>query len=197
MVTAILSRHGESHGSVRGLVNGDPRAAVGLTRAGEEQALALGRELQGEPLDLCVVSEFPRTRQTAELALDGRPVRIEVWPELNDPRYGEFEGGALDRYREWAWTHGSTDTAPGGGESRHGIVGRYAAGFRRLAERPERTVLVVAHSLPLAYMLAAVRGEEPAPRIDLVEYARPYRLTQQELRAAVEQLEAWCADPTW
>jgi broad specificity phosphatase PhoE len=197
MVTAILSRHGESDGSVRGLVNGDPRAAVALTPAGEEQALALGRELEGEPLDLCVVSEFPRTRQTAELALDGRTVRIEVWPELNDPRYGEFEGGALDRYREWAWGHGSTDEVPGGGESRHAIVARYAVGFRRLAERPERTVLAVVHSLPIAYLLAAVRGQVPAPRVDLVDYAVTHRLTERKLLDAVEQLEAWCADPTW
>ena len=197
MVTAILSRHGESEGSARGLINGDPRARVALTPAGKEQALALGRELEGEPLDLCVVSEFPRTRQTAELALDGRPVRIEVWPELNDPRYGEFEGGALDRYREWAWAHGSADEVPGGGESRQSLVARYAVGFRRLAERPERTALAVVHSLPIAYLLAAARGQAPAPRVDLVGYAVTHRLSEPELLAAVEQLEAWCADPTW
>jgi 2,3-bisphosphoglycerate-dependent phosphoglycerate mutase len=197
MVTTILIRHGESNVSVRGVVNGDPRAAVALTPEGEAQARRVGRELAGEPIDLCVVSEFPRTRQTAEIALEGRPVRIEVWPELNDPRYGEFEGGSLDRYREWAWAHGSIDEAPGGGESRQAIVARYAVGFRRLVERPERTVLAVAHSLPVAYALAAARGEDPAPRVDLVEYAEPHRLTEDELRAAVERLEAWCAEPSW
>jgi broad specificity phosphatase PhoE len=197
MVTAILARHGESDVSVRGVVNGDPRTAIGLTATGEEEARRLGEELTGEPIDLCVVSEFPRTRRTADIALAGRPVRIEVWPELNDPRYGEFEGGALDRYREWAWAHGSTEEAPGGGESRHGILGRYTVGFRRLSERPERTVLAIAHSLPIAYVLAAVAGEDPAPRVPLVEYARPYRLTADELGVAVERLEAWCAAPTW
>ena len=197
MVTAILVRHGESNVSVRGVVNGDPRIAVELTPEGAEQARRLGERLAGEPLDLCVVSEFPRTRQTAEIALESRPVRIEVWPELNDPRYGNFEGGALDRYREWAWGHGSIDEAPGGGESRQAIVARYAVGLRRLVERPERTVVAVAHSLPIAYVLAAARGEDPGPRVDLVEYARPYRLTEDDLRAAVERLEAWCAEPTW
>jgi probable phosphoglycerate mutase len=197
MVTALLVRHGESNVSVRGVVNGDPRIAVALTPEGAAQARRLGETLAGEPLDLCVVSEFPRTRQTAEIALDGRPVRIEVWPELNDPRYGSFEGGALDHYREWAWAHGSIDEAPGGGESRQAIVARYAVGFRRLVERPERTVLAVAHSLPIAYALAAARGEDPGPRVDLVEYARPYRVAEEELRAALERLEAWCAEPTW
>jgi probable phosphoglycerate mutase len=197
MVTAILARHGESDASVRAVVNGDPRTAVGLTPAGEEEARRLGEELHGEPIDLCVVSEFQRTRRTADIALAGRPVRIEVWPELNDPRYGEFEGGALDRYREWAWAHGSADEVPGGGESRHGILARYAVGFRRLLERPEKTALAVVHSLPVAYVLAAVDGHDPGPRVPLVEYARPHRLGDAELRAAVERLEAWCAAPTW
>ena len=182
---------------MRGVVNGDPRIAIALTPEGAAQARRLGEMLAGEPLDLCVVSEFPRTRQTAEIALGGRPVRIEVWPELNDPRYGSFEGGTLDRYREWAWAHRSIDEAPGGGESRQAVVARYAVGFRRLVERPERTVVAVAHSLPIAYALAAAGGEDPGPRVDLVEYARPYRLAEDELRAAVERLEAWCAEPTW
>jgi probable phosphoglycerate mutase len=197
MVTALLVRHGESKVSVRGVVNGDPRIAIALTPEGAAQARRLGEMLAAEPLDLCVVSEFPRTRQTAEIALGGRPVRIEVWPELNDPRYGSFEGGALDRYREWARAHGSIDEAPGGGESRQAIVARYAVGFRRLVDRPERTVVAVAHSLPIAYALAAAGGEDPGPRVDLVEYAHPYRLAEDELRAAVERLEAWCAEPTW
>ncbi len=197
MRTAILVRHGESEPSARRAVNGDPRASAPLTVAGERQAGRLGEELRGARLDLCVVTEFERTRRTAELALDGRPVRIEVWPELNDPRYGEFEGGPLDAYRDWAWSHSSGDEPTGGGESRLAIATRYAVGFRRLSERPERQVLAVLHSLPIAYVIAAARGEDPGTRVDLVDYARPYRLIEEELRAAVERLEAWCAAPTW
>jgi probable phosphoglycerate mutase len=197
MVTAILARHGESDASLRGIVNGDPRTAVTLTPTGEEEARRLGEEIAGEPIDLCVVSEFPRTRQTAEIALAGRPVRIEVWPELNDPRYGRFEGGALDVYRDWAWPAGSAEEAPGGGESRHTILSRYSAALRRLVERPEPTALAVIHSLPIAYVLAAARGEDPAPKVPAVEHARPYRFSADELAQAVERLEAWCAAPTW
>ena len=197
MATAILARHGESDVSIREAINGDPRVAVGLTPAGEDQARRLGEELANEPIDLCVVSEFPRTRRTAEVALAGRPVPMEVWRELNDPRYGSFEGGSLEAYREWASTHGSRDLPPGDGESRHAIVSRYAVAFRRLAERPERAVLAVIHSLPISYALAAVRGDVPAPRVEVVEYAHAIWLSEDELRDAVWQLEAWCAAPTW
>jgi broad specificity phosphatase PhoE len=117
--------------------------------------------------------------------------------ELNDPRYGRYEGGPLDAYLEWAHAHGSRDVPPGDGETRNALAARYATGFRKVLERPERTVLVVAHSLPLAYVLMAVSGRDPAAKADLVEHAKPYRLTRDEVERAVERVEAWCGDPTW
>ena len=191
MERAILARHGESAFSARRLVNGDLSVSCPLTERGEEEARALGRALAGVRLDLCVTSELERTRRTAEIALAGRSVPRLVLPELNDPRYGEFEGGPLDEYREWAWSHGSAD-APPGGESRQALVERYARGYRIVLERPEATVLVVGHALPIAYAL-----DEPTPRMRMVDHASAHELPADELRAAVERLEAWLAAPTW
>jgi broad specificity phosphatase PhoE len=194
----VLVRHGESSSSARGLVNGDPAAGVGLTAAGREQARALGRELASEPLDLGVVTQFRRTRDTAALALAGRDVRIEEEPRLADPRAGGFEGLHLDEYRAWARAAGSAEEAPGGGESRLAVVDRYAEAYRALLERPEGTILAVVHALPIAYVLRALEGEPPAALMDRrVEYARPYRLAREELRAALGVLDAWRAEPTW
>ena len=103
METLILARHGESAYSARGLVDGDPAAAVGLTPRGEDEARALGGELADEPIDVCIVTPLPRTRATAGLALAGRHVSIEEVPELADPLAGRFEGLHLDEYRAWAW----------------------------------------------------------------------------------------------
>ncbi len=198
MELLILARHGESTYSARGLVDGDPAAAVGLTPRGEEQARALGRELAGEPLDLCVVTALPRTRLTAELALAGRDVPIAEEPRLGDPRGGRFEGRRLDEYRRWAWTSGSREEAPGGGESRLGAVERYGAAYHALLARPEGAILAVVHALPIAYLLLALDGIAPRPRVDVeVEYARPYRLAPAELRRALAVLDAWRLEPTW
>ena len=198
MEYAILVRHGESEFSARGLVNGEVGIACPLTDRGVEQARRLGEELAGEPIDLCVTSEFERTRQTAELALAGRGVPRLVLPDLNDPRYGSFEGGSLADYRTWAHAHDSATEPPGGGERRTAIARRYATGFARVLERPERAVLVVVHALPIAYVLMALDGRDPAPRIDVVvEYATPYRVGEAELRLATERLQAWCQAPTW
>jgi probable phosphoglycerate mutase len=179
-------------------VNGDPAAGVGLTPRGEEEARTLGRALADEPLDLCVVTSLPRTRSTADLALAGRTVPVEVVPELSDPLAGSFEGRHLDNYRAWAWTTGSREDPPGGGESRLAAVNRYAAAYRSLLDRRERTILAVVHALPIAYVLLGLDGVPPAPRMDLrIEHARPYPLTADELRRALDVLDTWCREPTW
>jgi 2,3-bisphosphoglycerate-dependent phosphoglycerate mutase len=198
MQTLIVARHGESEYSARGLLNGDPAVEVGLTEAGEEQARTLGLALEATPLALCVVTELGRTRRTAELALAGRDIPFEIWPELNDPRSGVFEGGSLAEYRGWAWAAGSAEPAPGGGESRRELVARYARAYRALLASPQRTMVAVVHALPIAYLLGAIDGQAPAARMDRpVEYARAYVVDGEQLRAAVELLEAWCALPTW
>jgi broad specificity phosphatase PhoE len=195
--SVILARHGESIFSERQLVNGEITVPGPLTRRGEEEAHRLGREIAADPIDLCVTSEFERTRQTAELALAGRDVRRLVVPELNDPRYGRYEGGALEAYRSWADSAASGDAVPGGGESRRKIIGRYTRGFRAVLERTELCALVVAHSLPIAYVLAARDRTLPARRVPLVEHAHAYRFEGEELERAVKLLEDWCGAPTW
>lgn len=196
MERLILARHGETDWNTRELLNGDPAVDVHLTEKGREEARRLGDGLAGEPVDLCVTSGFPRTVETAELALAGRTVpRLDV-ADLGDPDYGDFEGRAIEDYRAWASANPSS-AAPGRGESRQAIVTRYVRGFRLLLARPEPTILAVLHSLPVGYALAAREGQAPAPRVPLVANARPYRFTRAELECAVELLEGWCASPTW
>jgi broad specificity phosphatase PhoE len=197
MKTAILARHGESEYSVRGLMNGDPAVACGLTPAGIEQARKLGEALRGLDVGLLVTSAFQRARETAGEALRGREVPELVLAELGDPRYGRFEGMHLDDYRAWAASSPSSAVPGDGGESRATIVERYARAYRTLLARPEETILVVAHSLPIAYVLAAREGRHPGPRVPLVEYATAYPFTADELASAVAKLEEWLAAPTF
>ena len=197
MERAVLVRHGESAFSVRGAVSSDPLGDCPLTAAGRQQARRLGQELVSEPVDVCITSAFPRTHETADLVLEGRDVPRVVVAELNDPRAGVFEGGPLERYKQWARAHGPLDEPPGGGESRAAIVARYAHGFLRVLERPEANVLVVIHSLPIAYARAAAEGRDPATAMDLVPYCEAHRMSADELTAAVERLERWAERPVF
>lgn len=197
MERAILVRHGESEYSVRGAMNGDPLVAVELTDEGRAQARRLHDLLAGDEIELCVTTEFRRTVETADLALAGRDVPRLVVGDLNDIRVGEFEGRTLAEYREWAHAVDPLALPPGGDESRAAAVERYARGFRTVLARPERTILVVAHGLPIRYVLNAARGHQPAPIMEQVDYATPYRLDRSELEAAGAALETWAAKPSW
>ena len=198
MERAILARHGESEFSARGACNGDPTAEGGsLTREGREQARALGMLLADEAIDLCVTTEFVRTRETADLALAGRTVPRLVLPELNDIRFGRFEGGHLTEYREWAHSHGPGDDCPGGGESRAAAAARFATGFRKLLAHAEPTILVVAHALPIRYVLSALVEADPAAIVEPVQHAEPHRLSAAQLERAAARLEAWARDPVF
>src|SRR5579875_992643 len=197
MERLVLARHGESEYSARGLLNGEPATGVGLTARGEEEARRLG--LADTPLELALHTGFPRTRATLELALAGREdVPAEVEPRLGDPRAGSLEGRTIVEYRAWAWNEGSRANAPGGGESRLTVASRYAAAYRDLLARPERTIFAVVHALPIAYVLLARDGEPPRSRMDVwIEYAQPYSFARAELKAALGVLDGWCESPSW
>lgn len=197
MERALFVRHGESEFSARALVNGEPSVACPLTSLGRQQAQQLGERLAGEPIGLCVVTEFERTTETADLVLAEREIPRLVIPELNDPFYGAFEGGPLANYRKWAATHGPEDEPPGGGETRLAIASRYVRGFRIVLVRPETSVLVVCHSLPIAFAVAAADGRSPRAKMPLITPAEPHVLYADQLAHGIERLEDWIRDPVY
>jgi broad specificity phosphatase PhoE len=194
----ILARHGESELSALGLLNGISARAVGLTDEGRRQAEQLGRELASDPIDVCVVTRFTRTRETADLALAGRDVPIVVVPELNEAGFGRYEGLSFDEYRAWAAVAPPEEVVPGdGGESRATIVGRHVLGYRLLLERPEPRVLVVGHGLTVRLLVNAKDGRPPRPLLEPIPCAEPFRLSRAEVERGIERLEEWCAAPSW
>ncbi len=130
----ILARHGEADSNVAGTVSGIP-PGLGLTAEGRGQARALARELEQEDVHLGVTTEFLRTQETLEIALADRGVPRIVLPELNEIRFGAFDGGSLAAYRAWAWTEEPDVHPPGDGESRAEVAARVAAGLELLLER--------------------------------------------------------------
>jgi broad specificity phosphatase PhoE len=171
----LLARHGQSLFNVDHVVNGDPRLDRGLSTLGIEQANTLHGQIAGVSIDLCVVSEFPRTQQTARIALTGRDdVPWEIDPDLNDIRIGELEGRTLDEYRSWKQSHSHTDPFPGG-ESLDDAAHRYAAAYERLLQRDEETILCVCHEIPVRYAINAAGGSDDLDwPIHAIANATPY-----------------------
>ena len=197
LTLSVVPRHAQPVLNLERRVTSAPSQPVPLTDLGREEARLLATEIANVPFEACFHTRFPRTRETAELALAGRDVPRLVVPELNDIRVGSFEGRLFAEYRVWAHAYGPTDDCPGGGESRAAAARRYAGAFRLLLARPERTVLVVAHALPIRYLLGAIDSLDPSPFVEPVPYATPYRCSAAEVERAVERLERWCRDPAF
>jgi broad specificity phosphatase PhoE len=155
----ILSRHGQTVLNVERRVNGDPALDVPLTPEGELAARALGHEVANVPIEVCVHTRFRRTRETARLALDGRDVPLVEDALLDDIDVGELEGCSIDDYRAWKAAHTRRDRFPGG-ESLDESAHRYARGFRALLARPEQSLLVVCHEIPVRYAVNAASGSD-------------------------------------
>jgi broad specificity phosphatase PhoE len=185
----VLARHGESTLNFENRINGDPAVPVALTENGHEEARLLGQQIAHIRLDVCICTRFTRTRETAEIALAGREVPIEVEPLLDDIDVGELEGIPLEDYRAWKREHTRRDPFPGG-ESLDAAARRYAQAFRRLLARHETSVLVVTHEIPLRYAINAADGSDDldGPAHQLAN-ATPYLFDEEALARAVEGIE--------
>jgi broad specificity phosphatase PhoE len=186
----ILSRHAHSTLNLEHRINGEPAVDVRLTGEGREQARRLGEQLANIELDLVVHTRFPRTRETAEIALAARAVAIEVEPLLDDIRVGDLEGSSIEDYRAWKRVHTRADAFPGG-ESLDDAARRYAEAFRKLAARPERRIVVVCHEIPVRYALNGAAGSDTldGPAHDIAN-ATPYVFDAAALARAADRVAA-------
>jgi broad specificity phosphatase PhoE len=186
----FLARHAESTLNFEHRVNGDPTVDAPLTEDGREEARLLGAQLANAGLDRCVHTRFPRTRETAELAIAGREVPIVVEPRLDDVKIGDLEGFPIERYREVKRDLGRKQPFPGG-ESLDDAARRYAAAFRDLLERDEQRILVVCHEIPVRYALNAAAGSDAldGPPFHDLPNAVPFVFDRDALARAVARIE--------
>jgi broad specificity phosphatase PhoE len=185
----VLTRHAHSTLNVEGRVNGDPRVPVPLTEQGHAEAALLGHQLAQLPLELCVHTRFARTRATADDILRGRNVPYLEEPLLDDVDIGDLEGVTIAEYRSWKREHARDEPFPGG-ESLDDAARRYAKAFRRLLERPEQSILVVCHEIPIRYALNGASGSKD---LDAPEHgipnATPYLFDDATLTRASERMQ--------
>jgi probable phosphoglycerate mutase len=190
MKVFILARHGESTLNLARRINGDPGVPVALTEQGREESRKLGEQVRHLPLEACVHTRFPRTRETALIALGEREdIPLHVEPLLDDIDIGDLEGEKLEVYRTWKHGHARNEAFPGG-ESLDDAARRYAGAFRGLLDSPWRSVLVVCHEIPVRYALNGASGSDSldGPAHEIAN-AVPYLFDEEALDRAVDGIE--------
>ena len=155
MTSLLVIRHGETDWNRQHRFQG--QIDVPLNELGLEQARRLGQRLADEPLDLMIVSDLQRARQTAQAVADvqGRasstsPLIEPLWREQG---FGILEGLDVPTIKQrhadlWAqWLRHEADYAlPQGGESNVAFHARVMQALQALlARHAGRRVAVVTH----------------------------------------------------
>ena len=134
-----------------------PRRARGAHRPRAEESRRLGEQVAQFPLDACVHTRFPRTRETAEIALGGREdVRS------SRSRCSTTSTSATSKARAWRRTARGSTATPATCPSRAARASTTPrAGTPRLSRAARRavgSVLVVCHEIPMRYALNGAAG---------------------------------------
>jgi broad specificity phosphatase PhoE len=158
----LLIRHGRSADVVPGSAeSADPP----LHDQGVQQAELLAARLGGKHIDAVYSSHLARAVQTAAPLAASRGLTVEIHPELEEVRLGDWSNGefrrrAAVRDPEWvAWSRtGRWDGIPGG-EGDDAFRARVAGVIDVLAGRHRgRTIAVVAHGGSINAYLAHLLG---------------------------------------
>ena len=162
----LLLRHGQTPMSVQKRYAG--RTDAPLTDTGIRQAAAAAKHLASAGLDVIVTSPLQRAARTAEevAGVTGAPLVTDEGFRETD--FGAWEGLTFAEVRErWpaelsTWL-ADPSVAPPGGESFAQVSERVTAALHRvLAERADRTVLIVSHVTPIKTLVAAALLAPPA-----------------------------------
>jgi alpha-ribazole phosphatase len=149
-------RHGETNYNRLGLCNDDPRRDVYLTDKGIQQAELAAEQLRDKPLRRILVSELPRTQQTAQIINRYHDVPIQRHPALNDIRSG-FDGLPVADYFA-AIDRNPLHARVNGGESLLDHKQRICGFLEDLRSRQEDALLIVAHEETLRVINAWFRS---------------------------------------
>ena len=183
MTRLILVRHGETDWNVEGRYQG--QSDVPLNKAGRLQAAEMRPQIQALLPAAIYSSDLVRARETAEILAGPLGIPVQVDPRFREIHLGEWEGllfdeiqarysGLLKLRRE----DPAKVSAPGGETVAH-VRDRVLAATKEIIEvHGDQTVVVVAHGLPLAILIALHQHRPLTDVWDLI----PENLSLYEVR---------------
>jgi len=144
------------------------QADVSLSELGRLQADALAAWTRSLPADVAIdeiwSSPLARARETATAMAAALGLSLQIEEGLAELHAGIFQGHlwadleAAFPEEVACWRSGDAEYAIPGGESRAGLAARGRAALRKLAQRPARHMIVVAHGGVLTAALGSLLG---------------------------------------
>ena len=142
LVRVLFETHATSIDNEAGLASG--YFDVALSSVGEKQARALGVRRQHDDLAVVFCSDLQRAFRTADIAFDGRPLRVIRDSRLRECDYGRLSRRPVEEIEVERADHITTPFPDG--ESYEQVVRRVAAWLDDVVrDYARQTVLVVGH----------------------------------------------------
>jgi len=146
----LLCRHGQT--SFNAALRFQGQMDEPLSDLGRQQAQCLGQRLAEEPIDAACSSDLCRARDTATLALGGRPVPLHLDQRLREVAFGRWEGLTFAEIKERfpddvaARERDRVHFAMPGGESLAQLAQRVEGFLADMLPRHEdQSILTIAH----------------------------------------------------
>jgi len=132
-----------------------------LTKEGQNQIKRAARQLKNKKIDLIYSSDFPRTRQTAEIVAQELGVKIIFDRRLRDVNLGIYHGGKKeDFYRDFPKIPESLyDRKPPQGENWGEVRKRMIDCLSDIDKKHQnKTILIISHGDPLWLLEGLMEG---------------------------------------
>jgi probable phosphoglycerate mutase len=150
----ILTRHGETDYNVKGLIQGQQQSK--LTRNGIKQAKALAQALKNEKIDIIYTGILDRVIKTAEIINKYHQLKINKSKELNERKFGIWEGKKGDDIQKKFHYHIQEDInyKPKRAESWKDVNKRAVSFVKKIIKKHKgKTVLIIGHKGPNRFIL--------------------------------------------
>ncbi len=138
----IFTRHTQTNYNIKGLYNDIPDNKVVLTKTGQKQAEELAKMLKERDIEVIFVSEFIRTKQTAQIVNKYHKVPIIIDKRLNERKTGFNNKPSKELEKELA---NNKFKKLKNGESYHKFKKRVKQFLYYLRKLKYNTILVITH----------------------------------------------------
>lgn len=155
--TIYLVRHAESHANILDIFGGDYK----LTPTGKKQALKVGKKLMKIDFSAGFSSDLLRAKQTAELILSKKDLKIDVHKGLRERFFGSIENKKASEIRHLFETIGELSEkdfwerkVADGMESYQEAIDRFEKTLQEISKKHlGKNILIVSHGAVMRALL--------------------------------------------
>ncbi len=157
----ILVRHGEAENNLEHIDDTDVRTSVyNLTLKGRIQAEKAAEKLKKIGVDIIFASDFPRTKQTAEIIASALGKKVNFNTQLREVNVGDLNGRPVSEYDAFYkdYAEAFEKRAPNG-ENLTDLRKRLFDFIKKKEkELSGKTILIVSHEYPIWILASVLEG---------------------------------------